>query len=370
MQNIRVNVEKRRILYFHILCSCIIAIVCLWNINKLSSPNFVPDEMGYWTAGAWFNGLNWSSVMSNSGYYGFGYGMLLAFLFVLPDSVMMYRVAVMLNVGMLIGIYFILCYFGKKMFVKVADTTIAIVCLVVSLYTYHIVYSQLTQAEIFVTLLFLLSCVQLYRYFERPTIRKIVTFSVCVMLLFATHFRTVVLLPVTILTLLIFIKFGRGKWKDILICGFIICIGVIIVLIIKRQLVLGEYTSLSGAIQTHNDFSSRSGVLYSLLTLDGIMRLILGMISRLYYCGCATFGLSYVGVYQIIKNIVRAAKEKNSNEMIFVKVYIILSTIAGMAIGSMSMMYPNRIDQILYGRYFENYVAVCILIGILVYIMV
>ena len=45
-------------------------IVSIWNQN---------DELGVWQGGAWLLGLDWSEVATLHGYYGYGYGFILAF---------------------------------------------------------------------------------------------------------------------------------------------------------------------------------------------------------------------------------------------------------------------------------------------------
>lgn len=358
------KIKRKEVIWHSIFFLTIISSVCLYNIDKLSSPYFVPDEMGYWTAGAWVNGLDWSSVMSNSGYYGFGYGILLAFLFWLPNSVVMYRGAIVLNIMMVLGCYLIICSISRRLFPDIKYTVIQFIGSVVSVYTYHIVYSQMTQAEILLTFLFLLSCLQLIKFYESPSYMRMFFFSFLNVAMFATHFRTLVILMIS--SLLLMWSCIKKDIKVKYLCCFImvIALGVVGTFYLKSILVSSQYADIVGSVQTHNDFSSRSGVLSSILTLDGFVRLLLGIGTRLFYSGCATFGLFYYGLYSLSKDVMSCFFLKKNDKYLFLKIYLLLSVIASIMISSMAMLYPSRVDHILYGRYFENTIALIIAIGI------
>lgn len=359
----KIQRDKQQIIEIGIYAMILVGI-CLININKVSSPCFVPDEMGYWTAAAWLNGYDWSAVMSNSGYYGFGYGILLAPLFFLKDSILMFRAAVVINVIMLLLNYFLLCNITKRLLYKISDRAINFCCFIVSLYSYYIVYAQLTQAEIFLTVLFTLSCYNLIRIAEKGKLINYVVFAILMVLMFASHFRTVVMI---IAAVMVFAYMFYEQKIDISKASFffiIVLIGVVITFKIKDLLVLEQYTNHTGEVLLHNDFSSRVGVLGSLLTIDGIVRFILGVASRLFYLGCSTFFLFYWGVVKVCKDVINNFIKKEKNVLVYVELFVLLSSIGSIALGSLSMMYPSRIDQVLYGRYFENVVQIIIIFGI------
>lgn len=70
----------------------ILLVIIISQIKYASGPVIMPDEVGYWAAGATFAGLNWSGVMYMSPYYGYGYGFILSILFnIFDDSVKMFQ---------------------------------------------------------------------------------------------------------------------------------------------------------------------------------------------------------------------------------------------------------------------------------------
>lgn len=361
---IKAECDKRYRVYL-VLTSLLIIFVCIFNINKLFSPFFVPDEMGYWTAGAWLNGLDWSEVMSTGGYYAFGYGFLLAPLFLLDNPVIMYRVAVLMNIAMLLGCYFLLIQICGRLFEKVNKRTILFICFTTTMYSYHIVYSQLTQAEIFLTLLFLTSVRILLWLCDKPGFLNSILFALSIGAMFASHMRTLVIIISASICILLMLFKKQIKFKYVF--SYVMALGFIILfsLEVKNQLIADEYTAQTGLVLSHNDFSGRVWVVQLLFTLDGIKRLLLNFFSRIFYLGCSTFLLFYFGLYSIGETLIVWIKKKCLYSFkIVINLYIVLSCLAGIAMGSAAMILPSRADHVQYGRYYENLVALIIALGI------
>lgn len=355
--------KKYRIYLF--LTSLIIIFVCILNMTKLVSPYYVPDEMGYWAAGAWMNGLDWSEVMSTGGYYAFGYGILLAPLFLLGDSLLMYRVAVLLNVVLLLGCYFLMIQICSRLFETISKIGILIICFATIMYSYHIVYSQLTQAEVILTFLFLLSVRILFWVSEKPRFLNCLLFALTIGAMFATHMRTLVIIICG--SMCILFMFFKRKIKLRHVFSYSIFLGgmIFLTLVLKNRLIADEYTAQTGIVLSHNDFSGRVWVVELLFTLDGIKRLFLNFFSRIFYLGCSTFLIFYFGLYSICENLIIWVKKKfYYSSKIIINLYIVLSCLAGIAMGSAAMILPSRTDHVQYGRYYENLIALVIAVGI------
>lgn len=81
----------------------IIMVITLFFVGEKNVPYVLGDEFGYWTSAAYFFGYDWSGIASINGYFSFGYGLLLTPLFLLKDSVLMYRTAIVMNALFLVG---------------------------------------------------------------------------------------------------------------------------------------------------------------------------------------------------------------------------------------------------------------------------
>lgn len=90
-------------------------ILSIWNQN---------DEFGVWQGGAWILGLDWSEVASTNGYYGYGYGFILAFFIKLfgHDTVLMTHMAIYFQGFMHTSCIFIAWWCIKKMFPLIGAT--------------------------------------------------------------------------------------------------------------------------------------------------------------------------------------------------------------------------------------------------------
>ena len=83
------DVQVRLFILNFLYAAIIVAAVCL-RLGQLYSPTVMPDELGYWSAGAFFSGHLWTDVMPLSPYYSYGYGLILAPLFFLQSPVVMF----------------------------------------------------------------------------------------------------------------------------------------------------------------------------------------------------------------------------------------------------------------------------------------
>ena len=97
----------------------IIMVITLFFVGEKNVPYVLGDEFGYWTSAAYFFGYDWSGIASINGYFSFGYGLLLTPLFLLKDSVLMYRTAIVMNALFLVGSFVLAYIAGQKLFPKI-----------------------------------------------------------------------------------------------------------------------------------------------------------------------------------------------------------------------------------------------------------
>ena len=98
------KILKNKILI--IFLSLLILVISCLNLNKLYGAIVVPDEIGYWATGYFFNGTNWNRIMGTSSYYGWGYGIILSLILkVVSNPIWAYRSAIFLN-----GVFLVLIF--------------------------------------------------------------------------------------------------------------------------------------------------------------------------------------------------------------------------------------------------------------------
>lgn len=129
-----------------LLVAIIVILVYLFRIQIMKTP-YYSDELGYWAAGAWMNGIDWSPVFSRSAYYGWGYGVILAPLFLISNSAIRFQAAVFINIMLMLCSYLLLVSINAHIFPHIKKYMISIVSGTTILYSYNIVYAHLTMCE-------------------------------------------------------------------------------------------------------------------------------------------------------------------------------------------------------------------------------
>ena len=118
-----------------LLLSIMLFFILLRNLGSLKEIWIINDEFGYWGAAAFFAGKDWGGLMGSTPYYAFGYGIILAPLYALfssPETI--YQAAIILNVCLVCGGFWLAIRFGNIMFPKLDKLIIIFVAFLISLY--------------------------------------------------------------------------------------------------------------------------------------------------------------------------------------------------------------------------------------------
>lgn len=351
-----------------IIFSIIILIIGLFKISSTSDPYFIPDEIGYWSSAAWLNGYNWAEVMSETGYYGYGYGFLLAPLFLLKDMTLIFHVAIIINVLMLIGIFLILVSVVLGMYPNKNKVFLICCTFAVTLYSFNIVYIKMTLSEIFLTFLFVLSIKLMELIVKKPSLYKLVIFSIVIFLLLAVHLRTIFIPVAIIITLLILYLKKEFPLKKIIILGLFIFFSVVVMLFIKDIYVSQQYVvdPLAERYVYNDSILGKISILKDIFTVNFWNLFIKAILGKLFYLGSSTYFLFYWGIFVIVKELILEIKfNLLTKAEAAIKMYTILSITGAIIISSLSMLKPIRIDHVLYGRYIENFISIIVIVGII-----
>ena len=197
------DVKKERLLNIgmHCLFVIIISWAALWGIERNTTVTILTDEFAYWTPAAWLNGRDWSAVMHNYPYYGYGYGFLLAIIMkVFCDVRMMYQIALFMNAVMLICSYYVAykCWLALINHNKRQGMLGAFMAVI---YSSNIFYARMTLVEVFFALLYWI-LIWLSITMGHSRLKKML-FFLTLMLLLASHNRALGIIVAFVLSLLI-----------------------------------------------------------------------------------------------------------------------------------------------------------------------
>lgn len=342
----------------------ILLVLCnIYGIEKRYIPWFT-DEFGYWAAAALFRGHNWANVMSYSGYYGFGYGIILAFLVEIPNIRIRYYCAEVLNIIFIVLIYLML---GKifRAILKEKKSILSI-CAVSMLYPYFIVYAHITQAEIFLTFWYVSTIYFLLRFYENKKVKYIVLLVLCSFMMFSVHLRSLVAILSLSCALIYILLSKRKDYKKILITIIFLLMAVLTVWGIKNEIVNILYQPIvvkSDTTVTNESLGVYLWILSQLKKLDTLKLVIKSVEGKVFYIGAATFLLVFSATHYLLMKIF-----SNECKFIPIYIYILMSFWGEVALTSISMYNVNRFDHLMYGRYSEAFIVPLVVYGIYILI--
>lgn len=345
------------------IAGCIIILVTtLFFVGEKNVPYVLGDEFGYWTSAAYFFGYEWSGIASINGYFSFGYGLLLAPLFFLKDSVLMYRAAIVMNALFLTGSFILAYIAGLKLFPKIRSEIIVLLAFAASVYPSYLGYVQTNMSECLLLCLSWIVINLLLSIEKKDTAVKIIVLAITVGYAYMVHMRTLALAAACIVYLIYL--FYRKKVTLRKLCLFLI---LILFMIITTHVVKGIITSdvyLEGSLSGSNDYAGQLGKIRYIFSFHGMIDFINSILGKLFYLGAATYTVFYWGIvriYKEIKNIFKASvSEDGTNIYIFLAVLLIFT----IGISSVFMVFATRVDVLMYGRYNEHILGLFILAGL------
>lgn len=348
----------------------LLLLIMLFQLGKLSQPYF-PDEIGYWAAGAWFNGINWSSVMSKIGYYGYGYGLILAPLFMLDNPFYMFCGAVVINACMIIGLFLIVYFILKEIFDDIDYKKLLFVSFVSCCYTYIVVYVHLSMSEICLTLFSAIYIYLMILTVKKTTVFRIVCLSLVIGYLVSIHLRSLIIVIITAIYFVLLAVLKKINWIKLILIFTLTAITLIIVFYIKDMVVAGIYTdSVSLTHIDYNDnISEKIGSIQSYLNFDFIFNYGICLIAKVFYLSISSFYLFDFAVVYLFYKVYRSYKANNS---VKTRIYLFLILFIFIWIAYAAFISGKteigRVDELMYGRYIENTIPVFLAIGAMEFI--
>lgn len=358
----KININARKL---ENILAFIILLVYLRNFKNLNCITIVGDEFGYWANAATFLGYDWKAVGELNPYYSFGYSFILLPILFIFETNNAYKFAILVNIFFVIISFFLLNKILISLKWNINVKFIYLISFAVSFYPNLYFQTLTTQSE---CLLYFLYCLLVYftiKIEEEYKIVRICIFNLVLFYTYMVHMRNIGIVLVGIgVQLLILSKFQIHNRKKIVWTFSIIVITLISIILtenIKAFLIQNLYQS--NIVAQTNTYSGQIGKLNYICSLEGIHHLITSFLGKLYYFGVSTFLVGYVGLYEVVKKIILQLKDRNIN---IVYVFIFLSFLSQIVIDAVYMIYPTeRLDTLIYGRYFEHVIGPIVGIGVL-----
>jgi len=351
-----------------IIYTGMIILVSMPYILNLRVPYLNTDEYGYWGSAAFFAGYDWSNVTSTNGYFSYGYGLFLSFLFrVVNNPIVRFKLALAFNSIFIIGLYFVLNQIINFIYQELLNTVIKkTVCLIAALYCSVVSYMGITLPECLLTFFYAVNIWLLILYIKKPSIKKELLILLLSPYLYILHQRTIVIMILNIAVMVVKNVFFDKKslnsklFKLILICGGIIVLFIgceCLKRIVQSNVWLTEGNVISSTVNA-NDYSGMFVKIKYLFSIEGIKSFFFNFVGRFYNMVVGTCGL----VIPILCYMIKRIFNKDANFSIrFLFFYLLNIFILSISISSLFMIGSATSTYLFYGRYTDYILPVIIL---------
>lgn len=361
-------IKNKSVLYgifFMLILFCIFQ----YGIQKIYGIIIYPDEFGYWASAANWLGYDWSELASMGSYYSYGYSLILTPILGLFDNgITAYRAAVAVNMGLMCLSIWLLFGSLRKLFSDLDETVLMFCAGTGVFYPAWIFYMQMTLTEALLMFLYVLVFFLFLCFAEKPGVITSIALACSIVYLYFVHMRTVGVVIACILALLLLIMIKPECRKAGSVFFFCLIILGLLGIGMKNLVISRVYTLADTKVLAVNDYSGQWEKFQEIITPKGIVRLLAGIICKVFYLGVSSFGLFYWGVAYLIKktrDLFLKVKEKKRTELFeTASLYLLLSVAGQFLITAVYTYRADRIDIILYGRYNEIFIPMIMSIGL------
>jgi len=356
--------------------------VFIWGVERHVGLNVVTDEMGYLASAAFFAGYDWSGIIHRFGFYSYGFALILTpLMLIFEDPTMMLQAGIVAN-AIFASLVFPLAYAFGKHIAPSTNRLVLIVCsLCVTLFHANIANTRILWAETLLVFLFWLICFCFVKMNKNSKTSVFILAGILLGYTFVVHQRTLAIVIAGIAVICLMKIANKITLKQFLI---VICIlGAIIAtheLYMKPLLqseiwVRGDdgivlYQNMGAQSLIGNDFERVFERSTRILSISGILYLLRTFVGQIYAFGVTTFLLGFIGVgfisRKIITNVRDSVKDKNKPDiLLYTYMFILLSFMLALAVSTVFMATPTRLDGVFYERYIYNLIGPIMLIALL-----
>ncbi len=357
-----------------VMLAAVVFFVNFGMVGECYNPFLFDDEMGYWMHAAEMAGLDWTGVSDIVPWYSYGYSLLLVPLIkIFNDTVMLYRAALILNLIMDVGCYFMFVYIIRRLFPKLGILPASAVAAAGMLYASYQMNAGIAWSE--TALLTAVTAVVLVavKVLSKPSYLNISVFGILNVYMFTVHNRTLGIVVSAVLVVALAVICKKVTYKQFGVFAAALAAGFIADRIIKAQLVKALW--INGTYE--NDAVSVAGKLKEALTSwEGFKKLIGVMAGNCFAISVGTFFLSLFVLIIIVKRgtvrlyhagkVVKSGKKLSEvtdvRSLMFI--FIFCAFVSTYLISSVFLLHFKRIDHIIYTRYCDVFAGILIMTGI------
>lgn len=343
-------------------------VLTIWNQN---------DEFGVWQGAAWILGLDWSEISSANGFYGQGYGILLAPIMKIwgNDVVIMTQMAVRFQALLHSVSIFIAWYCVSKMapqlkaYQKIIAATIPLLSIPEIYYIYYFFSESILRFLVWVYFAFVVS------FYSKKKSYKVLGLVLVSFYAFSIHQRCILLLGVTLLIIgEEILHIGRDNRKVLVyvipIVFFMVVLSYFVIYKFPQNMYMANMYSLKAEGGDSNLLSNRGYTLSYIVSVvfnKAIFTRVIHLISGLIYYTCSfDCGLTILGVFLCVKKSKFFLKNRDEiNKVYIVAGLLFIGAILLNAYQIGTWYDYQRIDMLMYGRYVSYVYAPLLLIGII-----
>lgn len=364
-----------------LLIAAFAVVVLLLNlrmVGKCYNPFVFNDEAGYWTHAYTMAGYDWRGMSSTLAWYSYGYSfMLVPLIKLIHDPVTLYRAALVLNAVFVTLTYLMFVYILRFLFPKLKKAEAGFAAAAAALYTSYQHNSGIAFSETALLLVTTLAVFVLVRVMKRPTYLNLACFGAVCAYLFMIHNRTIGIGASAVLVVILCVFFKKTDLRHAAVFLGVFLAGMVADHIIHHQLEI--YLWVSGKAGGGNDSGSiMTKIKASVSSVDGLKKLLSIMASQAFSAFAGTFCIALFALWAIFRRLlgtltecIKAVKKKKKrqfsrlvDEKLFVLLFIFCAFIATWLISSIFMTEFQRVDHIIYNRYYDITVGLLIMTGI------
>lgn len=346
-----------------IVGSILLIIITVRNVSEYNMIHVGGDEFGYWANAAFWSGEDWSSLMENISYYSWGYSILLVMITWLPVGMSTaYRIAIAGNVLMLVIIYRLASYAVRLWFPDEKGTTADFAALIATLYPSFIVYTQLTYCETLIVLLYWMILINMIKLEKTGKNGYGMTAIILSVAAYIVHQRNLGIMCATVLAAGFCLIKNKVKSIKIVVTAL-----TFFSLLLAAVWIKSNRTSLTWIGQNYadvNNYLDAAAKAGSIFGLQGLQKLTISVVGKIFYIASSSFLLVFAGAAFIAVLAKQGIKRKMDSICIYSFGWIILSFAFSVGIAAVFLIYSERLDILIYGRYSESAAGALILLGI------
>lgn len=357
--------EKILIMIFSLIILC----MGLYRISEHIAPIVLMDEFGYWSNAAFFAGIDWSEINQFNSYYSYGYSFFLAILLkVFGETPFLYKSAILLNIIMILGNFYLLRQIGKELFEEKNMLEITAFSFLAAFFPSFLANIHIAWCETALVFLYTLCVYLLIIFINYKTYIGMFIFIFVNFFIYITHQRGVGILFSGML-IFILICFNEKIEVKQFVSGILMYIVLLGIHGSIKQIILNEvFVATSNQSASINDYGSILGHLKVWANFEGLRKLIYSIAGKILYLQISSlglFGISICCLFNNKKDWINRIREKKVNRNQIVGLFMIGSVLTTILIASIYTLDPKRLDGLVYGRYTEWLLAPFILIAFL-----